>query len=179
MFLCLGWLIFALSELKDSDKSCWEPFTWQYLNYYVILILVLGPALTLALGIVLLICCLPCILKELIKILKDERQRANLSERVINGLAKRTFNPKQFTSQKECAICLSEFTEQDQVTTLSCDIKHYFHSACIENWIKTNVSCPLCRTQINPSDLKAFNKNLDKLLERQSQLANMSQNDDS
>ena len=94
MFLCLGWLIFALSELKDSDKSCWEPFTWQYLNYYVILILVLGPALTLALGIVLLICCLPCILKELIKILKDERQRTNLSERVINGLAKRTFNPE-------------------------------------------------------------------------------------
>jgi hypothetical protein len=62
MFLCLAWLIFALAELKDSSKTCWEPFTWQYLNYYVILILVLGPALTLGLGIVLLICCLPCII---------------------------------------------------------------------------------------------------------------------
>ena len=28
MFLCLSWLIFALVELKGSDKSCWEPFTW-------------------------------------------------------------------------------------------------------------------------------------------------------
>lgn len=62
MILCLGWLIFAMCELKDSSKTCWDPFTWQYLNYYVILILVLGPALTLSLGIVLLICCLPCII---------------------------------------------------------------------------------------------------------------------
>jgi len=98
MFLCLGWLIFALCELKDSDKSCWDPFTWQYLNYYIILILVLGPALTLALGIVLLICCLPCIIGQLIEMFKDDRQRADLGERVIKGLAKRSFNPKQFTS---------------------------------------------------------------------------------
>ena len=35
MLLCLGWLLYALSELKDTNKTCWEPFTWQYLNYYV------------------------------------------------------------------------------------------------------------------------------------------------
>lgn len=93
MILCLSWLIFALCELKDSSKTCWEPFTWQYLNYYLILILVLGPALTVGLGIALFIICLPCIFKQLITIFRDERQRADLGERVINGLAKRTFNP--------------------------------------------------------------------------------------
>ena len=94
MILCLSWLILALSELKDSDKSCWEPFTFQYLNYYIILILVLGPALTLGLGIVLLICCLPCVISQLIEICRDQRQRKDVGARVINGLAKRTFNPK-------------------------------------------------------------------------------------
>lgn len=98
MFLCLSWLILALCELKDSSKTCWEPFTWQYLNYYVILILTLGPALTLGLGIVLLICCLPCICGQLIELFRDETARAEMGERVINGLAKRTFNPQQFNS---------------------------------------------------------------------------------
>lgn len=28
MFFCLGWLIFALVELKYSSKPCWDPFTW-------------------------------------------------------------------------------------------------------------------------------------------------------
>jgi hypothetical protein len=56
------------------------------------------------------------------------------------------------------------------VTPLSCDVKHYFHTACIENWIKTKNECPLCRKAINPRDLKDFNKNLDSLLARQSEL---------
>jgi hypothetical protein len=98
MLLCLGWLIFALIELKYSSKDCWDPFTWQYLNYYVILLLTLGPAMTLGLGALLLICCLPCILQQVIAIFRDERSRREMGERVVNGLAKRTFNPEQFKS---------------------------------------------------------------------------------
>jgi hypothetical protein len=99
MLLCLGWLIFALIELKYSSKDCWDPFTWQYLNYYVILLLTLGPAMTLGLGVLLVICCLPCILQQVIAIFRDERSRREMGERVVNGLAKRTFNPEQFKSQ--------------------------------------------------------------------------------
>jgi len=28
MVLCLGWLVFALCELKGSSPSCWTPFTF-------------------------------------------------------------------------------------------------------------------------------------------------------
>lgn len=94
MFLCLGWFIYALIELKNSDASCWDPFTWQYLNYYLILLITLGPAMTLGLGIVLAILCLPCIGKELCMIAMDEKKREEMGERVIQGLAKRTFNPE-------------------------------------------------------------------------------------
>lgn len=61
MVICLGWFIYALYELKNSDSTCWDPFTWQYLNYYLILLITLGPAMTLGLGIVLFLVCLPCI----------------------------------------------------------------------------------------------------------------------
>lgn len=75
MALCLGWLIYALCELKGSDASCWNPFTWQYMNYYILLIITLGPAMTLGLGLVLLICCLPCICGQIIEIVRDGTAR--------------------------------------------------------------------------------------------------------
>jgi hypothetical protein len=145
-------------ELKNSDSSCWDPFTWQYLNYYLILLIVLGPAMTLALAVTLILLCLPCIAKQLFVALRDEKARAEMGERVVQGLAQRTFNPEQFTAQKECAICLTDFTTEDKVTPLSCDIKHYFHTTCIEQWVVTNPNCPLCRKAINDKDLKVFNE---------------------
>lgn len=87
-----------------------------------------------------------------------------MGERVINGLSKRSFNPEQFSAQTECSICFEEFKENDQVTPLSCDVRHYFHTACIEQWIKTKNECPLCRQEINANDLKEFDKKLDRLL---------------
>ena len=35
------------------------------------------------------------------------------------------------------------------VTSLPCDKRHYFHSACIEQWSETNNDCPLCKTVFN------------------------------
>jgi len=47
---------------------------------------------------------------------------------------------------------------------LSCDVRHYFHTNCIEKWIVTKNECPLCRKEINAKDLKEFDKKLDNLL---------------
>jgi hypothetical protein len=63
--------------------------------------------------------------------LRDERTREEMGDRVIKGLATREFNTEQFSSQKECAICLFEFEPGQPVTPLSCDVKHYFHTECI------------------------------------------------
>ena len=164
MCICLSWLCYALSMLSDSSNECWSPFTFQYLNYYLMLLITLGPACTLGLGLILFIVCLPCVVKELCKIFQDERQTRKMGERLIQGLAKRSFNPEQFNAQSECSICFEEFKETDQVTPLSCDVRHYFHSTCIEQWIKTKNECPLCRKEINVADLKEFDKKLDGLL---------------
>ena len=50
------------------------------------------------------------------------------------------------------------------MTPLPCNIKHYFHHDCIEQWMKTNNVCPLCRKEINRDELNKFNKELDELL---------------
>jgi hypothetical protein len=132
MILCLCWIIYAIDMLKYSTDACWDRVTWQYINYYAVLLLTMGPACTLALATALCILCLPCLLQSLYKTMRDKRQREDLTEKVVNGLAQRTFNPEQFKSQKECAICIEEFVDGQKVTPLSCDVKHYFHTECIK-----------------------------------------------
>ncbi|TVU27687.1 hypothetical protein EJB05_19184, partial [Eragrostis curvula] len=47
----------------------------------------------------------------------------------------------------ECAVCLSEFEEEERVRMLpSC--LHAFHVDCIDTWLQGNANCPLCRAAI-------------------------------
>eukprot|EP00831_Metopus_contortus_P054538 TRINITY_DN45943_c0_g1_i1.p2 TRINITY_DN45943_c0_g1~~TRINITY_DN45943_c0_g1_i1.p2 ORF type:complete len:125 (-),score=21.02 TRINITY_DN45943_c0_g1_i1:83-457(-) len=48
----------------------------------------------------------------------------------------------------ECPICCLEFQDDEYVTPLPCDKRHYFHQHCIKNWLSKNNSCPLCGTAI-------------------------------
>ncbi|KAK8970791.1 E3 ubiquitin-protein ligase ATL6 [Platanthera guangdongensis] len=45
----------------------------------------------------------------------------------------------------ECAICLNEFEDDETIRLLTkCD--HVFHQECIDAWLDTHVTCPVCRT---------------------------------
>ncbi|XWS28660.1 hypothetical protein CRYUN_Cryun25bG0090000 [Craigia yunnanensis] len=46
--------------------------------------------------------------------------------------------------QIDCAICLSEFEERECVKTIPY-CKHVFHVECIDTWLASHVSCPVCR----------------------------------
>ena len=49
-----------------------------------------------------------------------------------------------------CPICFGEFTSGDQVRDLeTCD--HLFHKKCIDQWLKLNANCPLCRSNVRDS----------------------------
>ncbi|XVF04206.1 hypothetical protein REPUB_Repub05bG0062300 [Reevesia pubescens] len=44
----------------------------------------------------------------------------------------------------ECGICLEDFQEKEVCWVLfKCN--HIFHKPCVEEWLKINFSCPLCR----------------------------------
>ncbi|KAK1304936.1 E3 ubiquitin-protein ligase ATL4 [Acorus calamus] len=47
----------------------------------------------------------------------------------------------------DCAVCLSTFEAEDRLRLLpSCG--HAFHSQCIDAWLRSASTCPLCRSQI-------------------------------
>ncbi|GMN39870.1 hypothetical protein TIFTF001_009101 [Ficus carica] len=45
----------------------------------------------------------------------------------------------------ECAICLSEFEEGQEIRVMG-RCNHGFHDHCIHQWLSSHPSCPTCRT---------------------------------
>ncbi|KAI7753770.1 hypothetical protein M8C21_011689 [Ambrosia artemisiifolia] len=43
-----------------------------------------------------------------------------------------------------CAICLSEYKPKESLRTIP-ECNHYFHAECIDEWLKLNGTCPVCR----------------------------------
>lgn len=66
----------------------------------------------------------------------------------------RVFDWRKYTEHEECVICLQTFDDTDTVTPLPCDKRHYFHSACIEEWSKSHSECPLCKTPFNTETIE-------------------------
>ncbi|KAF8401431.1 hypothetical protein HHK36_012370 [Tetracentron sinense] len=49
----------------------------------------------------------------------------------------------------ECAVCLSEFEENEKGRCLP-KCSHSFHIDCIDMWFHSHSTCPLCRAPVNP-----------------------------
>jgi len=49
----------------------------------------------------------------------------------------------------ECAICLSEFSDEDTVRLITV-CRHPFHSNCIDLWFELHKTCPVCRCELDP-----------------------------
>ncbi|KAL5987154.1 hypothetical protein ACLOJK_041150 [Asimina triloba] len=58
-------------------------------------------------------------------------------------------------SGRECAVCLLEFEENDCVRTLPA-CAHAFHVDCIDIWLRSHASCPLCRAGIFRPETSPF-----------------------
>ncbi|KAG0608159.1 hypothetical protein M758_8G083600 [Ceratodon purpureus] len=50
----------------------------------------------------------------------------------------------------ECVVCLSEFTAGEKIRLLP-DCQHGFHLACIDTWLLTHTTCPVCRRSVLPA----------------------------
>ncbi|KAL6224366.1 hypothetical protein ACLB2K_003221 [Fragaria x ananassa] len=71
-----------------------------------------------------------------------------LKKKVLQQLPKFTYGdggpaaaPKMGS---ECAICLGEFAEGDEIRALP-QCGHVFHVGCIDTWLGSHSSCPSCR----------------------------------
>ncbi|XP_043718112.1 putative RING-H2 finger protein ATL21A [Telopea speciosissima] len=48
-----------------------------------------------------------------------------------------------------CSICLAEYQPKETLRTIP-QCQHCFHADCIDEWLRTNATCPLCRTSPAP-----------------------------
>ncbi|KAG6551901.1 hypothetical protein Mapa_006518 [Marchantia paleacea] len=56
-----------------------------------------------------------------------------------------------FTADTDCPVCLSEFLDHQELRLLP-KCAHAFHVACIDTWLSTHSTCPLCRAPIFPEE---------------------------
>ncbi|KAJ3692170.1 hypothetical protein LUZ60_012520 [Juncus effusus] len=65
-----------------------------------------------------------------------------------------TFEYKRFCDDNnggegwaQCSVCLNMVQEGEKVRQLT-DCKHFFHPECIDTWLYSHSTCPLCRNQV-------------------------------
>lgn len=59
-----------------------------------------------------------------------------------------------FIEGADCSVCLSEFEDNESLRLLP-KCNHAFHVPCIDTWLKSHSSCPLCRSNINIAKAQA------------------------
>ncbi|ESW21763.1 hypothetical protein PHAVU_005G097500 [Phaseolus vulgaris] len=64
-----------------------------------------------------------------------------------------TFPFKHQNDAVECAVCLSVLEDGEHVRLLP-NCKHSFHVGCIDTWLASHSTCPLCRTKAEPLPLE-------------------------
>jgi len=70
---------------------------------------------------------------------------SGVDQAFIDGLP--VFQYREIKGSKEpfdCAVCLCEFSEKDKLRLLPM-CSHAFHISCIDTWLLSNSTCPLCR----------------------------------
>lgn len=86
----------------------------------------------------------------------DDNQAGPVASRglepaVIGSLPVFEYSSKDRTEPVECAVCLSEFEDNEKGRLLP-KCNHSFHTECIDMWFYSHSTCPLCRSAV-----EAFN----------------------
>jgi Ring finger domain len=79
---------------------------------------------------------------------EDNDSIGGASEGDINRLPLHTLTPENISAQTTdalrcCSICLAPYESGDVVRTVMC--MHQFHKDCIDRWLRTNATCPVCK----------------------------------
>lgn len=78
---------------------------------------------------------------------------AGLDRAIVEALPMFTFASLQGVKEGlECAVCLSRFEDADVLRLLP-KCKHAFHLDCVDTWLVSHSTCPLCRHCITSEDL--------------------------
>ncbi|XVF40389.1 hypothetical protein PTKIN_Ptkin01aG0109400 [Pterospermum kingtungense] len=93
----------------------------------------------------------------------NEPPKSGLDPLVIASLPMFTYklntNQVDHDEPTECSVCLGTITEESSVRLLP-NCKHMFHVECIDTWLGSHTTCPICRTVAEPTVQAAEDKEL-------------------
>uniref|UniRef100_A0A1A9UN08 RING-type domain-containing protein n=1 Tax=Glossina austeni TaxID=7395 RepID=A0A1A9UN08_GLOAU len=73
-----------------------------------------------------------------------EAKPRGLARNEIDMLPSYKFNPEIHTGdQTSCVVCMCDFELRQVLRVLPCT--HEFHAKCVDKWLKSNRTCPICR----------------------------------
>jgi hypothetical protein len=71
-----------------------------------------------------------------------------MTEEQLQEIAKASISEEQVRNELMCSVCFDDFkTNESEIRKLQCE--HFFHEKCIFPWLRTNASCPVCRTKLS------------------------------
>eukprot|EP00445_Apocalathium_hangoei_P041461 CAMPEP_0203974822 /NCGR_PEP_ID=MMETSP0359-20131031/100298_1 /ASSEMBLY_ACC=CAM_ASM_000338 /TAXON_ID=268821 /ORGANISM="Scrippsiella Hangoei, Strain SHTV-5" /LENGTH=448 /DNA_ID=CAMNT_0050913011 /DNA_START=36 /DNA_END=1384 /DNA_ORIENTATION=+ len=86
-------------------------------------------------------------LSLLLALMAEEQRGNSANSSDIDALPTRKLEGNApLGEQNKCLICLEDFGDGDDVKTLPC--LHIYHQKCVERWLHTDNSCPVCKTPI-------------------------------
>jgi E3 ubiquitin-protein ligase ATL6/9/15/31/42/55 len=93
------------------------------------------------------------------------RRRRGLDPNTIDSFPSIPFSavqcikPNKLRFGPECAICLGEFTEEEMLRLLP-GCRHVFHVECIDTWLSSHITCPVCRADLSDPIVAAAGQSL-------------------
>nr|XP_043610559.1 E3 ubiquitin-protein ligase ATL42-like [Erigeron canadensis] len=83
-------------------------------------------------------------------------RRSGIDKKAIESLPFFRFSSLKGSKEGlECVVCLSSF-EDSEVLRLLPKCRHAFHMKCIDEWLESHSTCPLCRYKFNTSEIIDF-----------------------
>ncbi|XP_047306794.1 RING-H2 finger protein ATL60-like [Impatiens glandulifera] len=74
--------------------------------------------------------------------------RIGLDQTTLKTIPIIDYNPKDFKEGIECVVCLSDLAAGDKIRLLK-TCKHGFHVECIDMWLQSHSTCPVCRNPLS------------------------------
>ena len=144
LFLCFNVYLFRLHSWASIpslyDIALIVALAVGYVTFYE-----MGVVMLLLIIILPLFCCVACCCPRRGSV----PSWSPTPQALLARLARSQFSPDMHQGMKECIICQLEYSPGDRLVTLDCDERHYFHEECIEEWLKRNGVCPICRKPVS------------------------------
>ncbi|KAF3528558.1 hypothetical protein DY000_02042450 [Brassica cretica] len=67
---------------------------------------------------------------------------------IITDLEDTNRPPTTEEENEMCIVCFGNYNQHNYLCTLTCG--HSFHFTCIDQWLRRNISCPICRERKSP-----------------------------